>query len=84
MLVSASFAVVFFLTRVVIFGLLVAHLVSQRQELALLLSPSLRLSYFGLLPALYGLNLWWFGKICSGIARVLQGRGDLPEEGKEQ
>merc|ERR1711924_256853 len=70
--ISALFALIFFATRVAIFGAVVLHLLSQRTVLSQLLSPPLQLSYFGLLPAVYCLNLFWFAKICQGIVRVLQ------------
>ena len=56
MLVSASFAITFFLTRIVFFGLLVLQLYSQFFQLKKLLSTPLLISYLGLLPAVYGLN----------------------------
>jgi len=81
MLVSVAFALVFFLTRVVVFGLVVLQFWSQLAPLRQLLSPSLQLSYLGLLPLVYGLNLFWFAKICSGIIRVLRGGDDGPADG---
>jgi hypothetical protein len=74
--VSTCFALTFFLTRVVCFGLLIVQLFSQRTHLLLLLSLPLKISYFLLLPSAYCLNLYWFGKICRGIARVLSGKND--------
>ena len=56
MLVSASFAITFFLTRIVFFGLLVLQLYSQFFQLKKLLSTPPLISYLGLLPAIYGLN----------------------------
>ena len=69
------------LTRIVALGLLLAHLFSQLPYLARLLSPAVQLSYFGLLPAVYGLNLFWFSRICTGIARVLRGQADGSPDG---
>ena len=47
----------------------------------MLLSPALLISYLGLLPAVYGLNVFWFSKICGGIARVLSGQTDGSSDG---
>ena len=71
MLVSALFALLFFLTRVVVFGLLAIQLVTQAPDLIRLLHAPQQISYLILLPAMYGLNLFWFYKIVLGIARVL-------------
>lgn len=80
-LVSALFALTFFVTRIVVFGALLLHLFSQFSELSALLPPMLQLSYFGLLPAVYGLNWFWFTKIVGGIMRVLQGQDDGSADG---
>ena len=71
--ISGLFALTFFVTRIVAFGGLLLHLLSQLAELKQLLSLPLQVSYFGLLPAMYCLNLFWFYKICQGVARVLSG-----------
>ena len=81
MVVSALFALTFFITRIVIFGALVLHMFSQASSLMQLLPAPLQVSYFGLLPAVYGLNLFWFTKICQGILRVLQGGDDGSSDG---
>ena len=80
-LVSAGFALTFFVTRIILFGALVLHILTQYSQLALLLSWPLQISYFGLLPAVYGLNWFWFLKICQGIARVLRGEKDGSSDG---
>ena len=81
MLVSAAFALTFFATRIVVFGVLLLQLFSQLSELRQLLSPPLQLSYFGLLPAVYGLNVFWMSKIVQGILRVLRGEKDGSSDG---
>lgn len=79
--VSALFALTFFVTRVAIFGALVLQIFSQRHWLRPLLPTPLLVSYFALLPALYGLNLFWFAKIVQGVVRVLQGGDDGSSDG---
>ncbi len=49
--------------------------------MASLLPPAALLSYFGLLPAVYALNWFWFVKICQGIAKVLRGKADGSADG---
>ena len=71
MWVSACFALSFALTRVVVMGLLVAHLLASWRDARVLLSPGLQLSYLGGLPAMYCLNLWWFNKIVDASRRAL-------------
>lgn len=71
--ISALFALLFFLTRVVVFGALAAHLLTQASELRHVLPLPQQISYLGLLPALYGLNLFWFYKICVNVMRTLNG-----------
>ena len=79
--ISALFALTFFLTRIVIFGALVLHLFSQYDALTALMPPSLQLSYFVLLPAVYCLNCFWFAKIVSAALRVLRGEDDGSSDG---
>merc|ERR1719240_1018787 len=70
---SALFALSFFFTRVVVLGFLVAHLFSQAALLYQLLSAPLLVSYLGLVPAMYALNLFWFKKIAASVHTVLSG-----------
>ena len=68
---SVAFAAAFFTTRVLLFGLLVAHLALNAVALHTLLGPPLRVSYLGLLPLLYGLNLFWWYQICKAIQKIM-------------
>ena len=68
---SVAFAAAFFTTRVLLFGALVAHLALNAAALRTLLGPPLRVSYLGLLPLLYGLNLFWWYQICKGIQKIM-------------
>jgi hypothetical protein len=45
------------------------------------MSPTVLVSYLGLVPALYALNWFWFVKICKGIAKVLLGEDDGSADG---
>jgi len=74
--VSACFALTFALTRVVVMGLLVAHLVASWGSVRTLLSAPLQLSYLGGLPAMYALNLFWFSKIVDAVRRTLKGKAE--------
>ena len=80
--VSALFALLFFFTRVVVFGALAAHFIAQASELRLLLPIGGQVSYLVLLPALYGLNLFWFWKICVGVMRTFNGEGGRENSSK--
>jgi hypothetical protein len=81
---SIAFAAAFFSTRVLLFGLLVAHLVLNADALRALLSPPLRVSYLGLLPLLYALNLFWWGQICKAIARILSKENQARKDGDKE
>ena len=81
---SIAFAAAFFSTRVLLFGLLVAHLVLNADALRALLSPPLRVSYVGLLPLLYALNLFWWGQICKAIARILSKENQARKDGDKE
>lgn len=67
---SALFALSFFFTRIVVFGLLLGHIFRMRGDLCVLLSWSLRISYFGCLPAAFALNFFWFTKIAKTAMKV--------------
>jgi hypothetical protein len=69
--VSACFALSFAVTRVLVMGLLVAHILASWRDARVLLSPALQISYLGGLPAMYCLNLWWFNKIVDASRRAL-------------
>ena len=43
---------------------------------AALLGFGLQLSYLGGLPAMYALNLFWFGKIVAGVRKTLKGKAE--------
>jgi hypothetical protein len=72
-LVSAAFAVVFCLTRILALGALLVHLWSQRPMLSKLLEPQLQFSYFVLLPFVYCLNWYWFCQIAEQVRCTLRG-----------
>jgi hypothetical protein len=69
--VSALFAVTFFVSRVVVLGWGVAHLFSDVGGVQARLTPILQVSFLGLLPALYCLNLYWFYAVCISVRKVL-------------
>lgn len=70
--VSASFALIFFLTRVVAMGIIVVHLLGSHQAAREILNPVMQVSYLVGLPAMYSLNLFWFHKIVDGVRRTLR------------
>ena len=76
---SWGFALTFFVTRIIVFGLLVAQLFSQAFQLMALLSPMLQLSYLVLVPALYGLNWYWWLKIYRNAMKVMSGERSASE-----
>jgi hypothetical protein len=57
-------------------GWVVAHMVSNWDEARVEMQLPLQLSYLGLTPALYVLNLYWFYRVCITSAKVLRKRAD--------
>lgn len=49
------------------------HLFRHRAELSLLTAAGQAL-VVGVPPALFSLNIWWFAKICRGVAKLLHGK----------
>ncbi|KAL1496071.1 hypothetical protein AB1Y20_014698 [Prymnesium parvum] len=72
MWVSASFAVTFAVTRVLLMGLLVVHVFRSYPYIRSLLGLSMQLSYLVGLPAMYCLNLYWFSKVLQGMRKTLR------------
>lgn len=79
-LISAAFAATFTVTRVIVLGMLIHHILSHTAELRELLSPLLQISYLGLLPAVYAMNLWWFYKILTTIAKMFNKSGSNSQQ----
>jgi hypothetical protein len=67
---SAAFALTFAVTRIVLMGVLVVHLLSSYHEAFSLLGPMHRVSYLGGVPAMYCLNWFWFTKIVAAALKV--------------
>ena len=65
------FAATFFLGRIVLMGAFVAKLLLEVPLVRERLSAQLQVSYLGLVPVMYSLNLYWFGKIVAGVRRAL-------------
>eukprot|EP00308_Calcidiscus_leptoporus_P009288 CAMPEP_0119361712 /NCGR_PEP_ID=MMETSP1334-20130426/8967_1 /TAXON_ID=127549 /ORGANISM="Calcidiscus leptoporus, Strain RCC1130" /LENGTH=244 /DNA_ID=CAMNT_0007376797 /DNA_START=160 /DNA_END=894 /DNA_ORIENTATION=+ len=77
MWVSATFAITFFLTRILLLGALVYHLFCNMGAMQTLLSLPLLVSYLILIPTMYVLNLFWGIKILQGVASLLRKKRSL-------